>query len=323
MAPLIDGITTTKVLSGKLTPEKFVREMADAQILTPNDIGVVIGSSPAFLVEASELSVFLTKQSYGEPLIHILTRLFDCPKEWSYKTKNQGSDTLHDVFLCILAATTPDGIANSLSVATLNEGFASRVLWVYQEDTPKRNPLPVLTPRHLELQKRVGEMLKNRSFISGEFKLTNRAKDYYRAWYGKFMDTPPPDKRLEGMYGRKHDQVLRVAMVVAGAYGETSIDDSHLQAAVDAIDRVEALAPIAFCQLDGPDTTPYLLRAQVILINSKRINYSMLLRKMAPCDAKTFREVVDTLIQRRDVVRDVKDPHLLIWREALDGDEEG
>src|SRR5438876_2460328 len=105
---LFENISTTKIISGKITPEKLIREISEAQIINPDDPGHP--SCPSIFIHSSELSVFLTKQSYGEPLIHILTDLFDCPKSWTNKTKNKGIDNLENVFVCILAATTPDGI---------------------------------------------------------------------------------------------------------------------------------------------------------------------------------------------------------------------
>ncbi len=132
---LLDGISTTKVVSGKITPERFIQEIAPEKDCTP----------PNILVHATELSVFLTKQNYGEPLIHVLTELYDCPKFWTYKTKNSGDVHLHDVFLCILAATTPEGIARGIPASALEEGFASRVLFIYQKDTERRNAFPKLT----------------------------------------------------------------------------------------------------------------------------------------------------------------------------------
>src|SRR6267142_992272 len=97
-----------KVVSGKITPEKFLEELTQIPDQdAPKD--EVAFRSPDVLVVASELSVMLTKQSYGEPLIHILTDLFDCPDKWSYKTRNKGEIILNNVFLSIIGATTPTG----------------------------------------------------------------------------------------------------------------------------------------------------------------------------------------------------------------------
>src|SRR5215510_5429957 len=95
---LLKDLPAVKVVSGKITPERFIDEL---QALSAGK-----ADSPGLLVHSSELSVFLTKQSYGEPLIHILTDLYDCPDEWSYKTKNSGEVFLRDVFINIIAATT-------------------------------------------------------------------------------------------------------------------------------------------------------------------------------------------------------------------------
>src|SRR5947199_1436386 len=213
---LFANIPTTKIISGKITPEKLIREISEAQVVNGDNPGH--HKCASIFVHSSELSVFLTKQAYGEPLIHILTDLYDCPKQWTNKTKNKGIDTLEDVFLCILAATTPDGIAKGIPPTALNEGFASRVIWVYEEDTSRENALPELTPRQADLTKILQRMLEERAQLAGEFTLTREAKEAYKEWYHLHMTTTPPDKFLEGVWARKHDHLLRLGMILAGNY---------------------------------------------------------------------------------------------------------
>lgn len=298
---LLDGIETTRVVSGKITPERFIDEIAPSKDTNP----------PNILVHSGELSVFLTKQNYGEPLIHILTDLYDCPAKWTYKTKNSGETTLHDVFLCILAATTPEGVAKGIPPSALEEGFASRVLFVFQKDTERRNALPELSAEELALRVQLQAGLAERSKISGEFKLSEEAKVWYRAWYDNMQ--PPIDKRLEGMFGRKHDHLLRLAMVFAASEGVSQIDPGHLDGADKALQFLEGCAPNAFSELGGDERTQFLTRARTALERNKRIPHSTLLRMLYPCRSDVFKLIMETLIESGVAARDAENPHVYVW----------
>ncbi len=309
---LFENITTTKIISGKITPEKLIREISEAQIINPDDPGHP--SCPSIFIHSSELSVFLTKQSYGEPLIHILTDLFDCPKSWTNKTKNKGIDNLENVFVCILAATTPDGIAKGIPPSALNEGFASRVIWVYEEDTSRENALPELTPRQADLTKILKRMLEERAKLACQFTLSPSAKEAYKEWYHLHMNTTPPDKFLEGVWARKHDHLLRLGMILAANYLETVIEPGHLDAGLSILTNMESKVAGAFTSLGSKDSTIFLSRTQSFLMAAGRIRDSELLRRIYPCDSKEFSGIIETLIRSGKVDLDKEDPRVLIWR---------
>jgi hypothetical protein len=299
---LLKGVPTTRVIAGKITPERFIDE------IKPYD-----GSStaPNVLVHSAELSVFLTKQQYGEPLIHILTDMYDCPKDWSYKTKNKGQVLLKDLFLCIIAATTPDGVAQGIPPSALLEGFASRVLFIYQNDTPRRNALPELTAEDEDLRLQLCAIITKIGELEGEFKLTDGAKEWYTEWYNNMQ--PPADKRLEGMWGRKHDHVLRIAMVLAGSSLSTVIDEGFLDGALRAVETVENNAPFAFAEIGGDQQTNYLSRAGTLIMRAKRVSHSEVLRKLYPCRADQMKVVMETLIESGMVKRDETHPSIYVW----------
>lgn len=309
---LLEEIPTTKVISGKITPEKFIKELADTSQEVETD-GKKEWKTPAALVHSSELSVFLTKQSYGEPLIHVLTDLFDCPDTWTYKTKNRGEEFLRNVFISIIAATTPDGIAKGIPESAMKEGFASRVLFVYQPDTDRRNAFPVLTPEELAQYVQLRKMILERVEIGGEFTLSPEGIEWFKAWYDYHMNEPIPDKRLEGMYGRKHDHLLRVAMVLAGDRLTTTVQPYHLDAALVALNSLENAAPGAFHQMGGDDLTPHIERAKSFMKRFGRITYSELLKKLYPVNALTFKTIVETMAQSGQVARDPEKASILVW----------
>lgn len=298
---LLNKVPSTRIVSGKITPEKFLHELAPTGEATP----------PNILIHSSELSVFMTKQQYGEPLIYLLTDLYDCPTEWTYKTKNKGDTVLRDVFMCILAATTPDGIAHGVPPSVLKEGFASRVLFVYQPDTDRRNALPTLSLEEQELREHLRTQLTHMGEMRGEFILDADARDWYIDWYDNMK--PPADSRLEGMWARRHDHVLRVAMVLAAQRYTQVIDPNDLQAATMAIEALEALAPQALQEVGGDQHTQFLTRVKVYLAIHKRVTHSELLRVAYPCRADMFKNLLDTLIQSGVAAIDPEKSNIYLW----------
>lgn len=308
---LLDGLETPKIISGKITPERFIIELEQSPKV--DSAGVTTHLSPNILVHSSELSVFLTKQSYGEPLIHILTDLFDCPNKWSYKTKNSNETNLKDVFLSILAATTPTGVAQGIPIAALHEGFASRVLFCFQGDTPRRNPFPELTEEEVALQGRLRRMLRERSQLAGQFQLDAQAKEWYRGWYDYHMAENPDDSRLDGVHGRKHDQVLRLGIILAGDRMRKVICDADLDAALLAIENLEKEVSGAFREIGSDDTTPFMNRMRSFMHKHKVVSHSMLLRALYPLSATVFKTIVETAVESGWLKRAPDNYGLYLW----------
>jgi hypothetical protein len=297
---LLKAVPTTKVVKGKTTPERFIKE------IEPDTAGPL-----NILVHSSELSVFLTKQQYGEPMIHVLTDLYDCPSEWTYKTKNKGENTLRDVFLAIIAATTPDGVSKGIPPSALEEGFASRVIFVFRADTDRRNAIPELTQEEQDMRQELCIMLSKIGEIEAEFKLTPEARAWFIEWYNKM--TPPADKRLEGFFGRKHDHLLRFGMVFAASKMLTVIEQEHLEAALLALENIEQNAPGAFAEIGGDQSTQFLTRAITLMQRSIRVSHSELLRKLYPIRADGFKVIVETMIEGGYIKRDESHPSIYVW----------
>jgi hypothetical protein len=298
---LLQAVPTTKVISGKTTPERFIKEIEPVGAAAPLNI----------LVHSSELSVFLTKQQYGEPMIHVLTDLFDCPESWPYRTKNKGDNFLRNVFLCIIAATTPDGVSKGIPPSALEEGFASRVLFIFRGDTDRRNAIPELTNEEKDLREELVAILSRIGEMEGEFTLEPEARKFFIEWYDTIG--PHPDKRLEGFQGRKHDHLLRLSMVFAGATLGKVVDRGHMEAALMLLNDIEEYAPLAFSEIGGDDKTQFLSRAARHVEKSIRISHSELLRKCYPCRADTFKNIVETLIESGFMKRDESHPSIYVW----------
>lgn len=310
-------IATTRIIGGKITPEQFIAEFEESRELIEASNPPAY-RTPPILVYSPELSVFLTKANYGESMIHNLTDLFDCPDEWPYKTKNAGKYILKDVYLSILAATTPTGINSGIPPAAMEEGFGSRTILPFQAETdkephlfPEEDSKLILTRLRMEedLKKKLLEVSK----IAGQFTFTKEAKSWFESWYRQHLKAPPADKRLTGMHARKHDHVFRVAMVLAACTGSTIIQQSQGEAALMALNNIEQLAPGAFSEMGSTPISQNIARAEILMRHFKTLQYSELLRRLHPVHADEFKLIVETLTQRGQIRRDQGRHSLLIW----------
>lgn len=315
---LLDGIDSTLIFRGKITPEKLTEDIEAKQHQVEGSDEIV---GPNVLVAASELSVFLTKQSYGEPIIHLLTDLFDCPKEWDAKTKNKNSNLLRNVFVSILAATTPDGVAKGIPESALQEGFASRIMFIYCPSTDRSNAFPELSKDEETLAVRCKTMLHERAHLEGEFILSSGAMSLYKEWYNEiYKKSVPKDKRMEGFYGRKHDHVLRLGMLFAGSYGCREIIPGDIDASITAVEWVEEHAKGAFQEIGASLQTMHFSRFKTYMRSYKHMHHSLLLKLMYPVGATEFKELVMTGIQSGFIVMDKDNPGVYIYR--AEGDQE-
>lgn len=310
---LLKKLPDQRIISGKITPERFIEELRPK--VKDEDINV--------LIHADELSVFLTKQNYGEPLIYVLTQLYNCPKEFAYKTLSK-EVVLKNIYVCIIAATTPDGIARGIPQSALEDGFASRIVFPFQADTDKEpNPLPFLTPAERDLEIELVRRLARISKLGGEFQIDTSAREWYIDWYKAML--PPADKRLEGMFARKHAHMLRLGVLFAAAEERMEITVGDFEAADGAIDFLEKSAAGAFSEMGGDDKTPLLTRARTYIERMKRIAHSEFLRMMWPVRADVFRVIIETLIESGVMMREPSKGNVYVlrsWFQKLNSQEQ-
>ena len=89
----------------------------------------------ALTAYSSEFASLLT--SSGMDMVVFLTDIFDCPTEWTHKTKSGGTNKIKSPFLNLEGATTPDWISKAMPLDTIGIGLTSRMIFVYQ-DVPDR-----------------------------------------------------------------------------------------------------------------------------------------------------------------------------------------
>lgn len=299
---ILKHVETTRILSGMASAEKLMTEYDEKS-----------EPKPATLSFEEELSVFLPKDSLGLKMINVLTKLFNCPNEYSYRTLSGSDRIIRNVHLCALMGTQPEKLQDCLPDSAFGGGLASRILFIYQPSTERKNPRPKLTDEQILLKQDLINHLQMISRIEGQFKLTEAGGIYYDKWYNTIQ--PPNDKRLDGFYGRKHDHALRVAIILSAAQQyDLTVDEDMLQAAVMSLDVLEGFMPGAFSSVGAREIKADTDRTIRILQKHQRISHSDLLKKnYGYLNADQFRVVMETLIESGWVQRDADKASIYVW----------
>jgi hypothetical protein len=283
-----------RVLADKITPEAFVETFKDST----NTTGVIY---------APELAVFLGKQKYQEGMVPMLTALFDCPQVWQSATIMRGEAELRNVAISMLGASTIDWIQTAIPRDAFGGGFMSRLLFVVQEDTPRKFPLP--DPLSEVETARLTEELRNFGKLNGKFTFGPASQKWFTEWYMGRSDYGTENRQYAGYFERKPDHLLRVAQVLqvsadAGFEFQADILDRSLA----ILDWIEQYLPNTFDQMSessaGAD--------QVGIINQLKRRggaeaHSTLLRlNHRKMNALQFRNCLNTLRESGMVEYDAK-----------------
>lgn len=311
----LESVRSLSVVNGRITPEKFLQRMSDESEYVPELLKSICKPT---LIHADELNVFLTRQSYGDPMIGILTRLFACPPSFSNETKHGNSDYLYNPYISIIACTTPQTIARSIPQAALDEGFGNRVMWIFQDVSDRENALPRLSPEEEMAKVILAKKLEEISAIGGEFHFTPAAEKWYTEWYHTYRKSTPPDPRVIGMYSRKHDHLIRISMILSASMGTLEMDEAVAEAALMSLDQMEACAPAAFAELGGDESSARVARLKSLMQHLHRGTYSYIMRRMMPITAPQFREAIDTGYDNGWLKRDGDDGKVLVYVEIKD-----
>lgn len=237
--PLLSQVPAVHIGADAFTKEAVIEAMQQSE---DNSICIVLGEFSDAMQKAGK--------SHGQ-IYEFLTSMFDGKTEYNTSTKTAGNNRLIKPALNMFSATTPGWIADNMPESVLSGGFASRVIFIY-EDSPRINKMffdDVLD----EYDERYGEGyfqqlednllidLIEMSKMNGEFTFDKEAKEYAAEWS---MQPPPihltENPKLAGYLNRKKTHVLKLAMIHSAATkDELIITKEDWIAAVDMIESTE------------------------------------------------------------------------------------
>jgi hypothetical protein len=210
-----------------------------------------------FLIWCDELGLFLSKEETHKGVITTLTRIYTCPNMVVNETKVSGVDYATNVCPNILAATTPSDLAEILPFGATAKGFTPRVHLVYAE-APR--PRVADISKDVCLEAELVNDLQHISTLEGEFTWNDEAHSWWKNWYEKEFKAPEVEA-LDGFYGRKHDFVIKLGMLVSLSQKDCLVlEKQDLTTALTLIDQMEAFMPSAYKHIEVAPTTAHFDR---------------------------------------------------------------
>lgn len=231
-AELITTFPTISFIKGKVTAWEFFRELGNASKST--------GEAPVSIYSGEAKSLF---SDLGKiELVTMLTDLYGCPSNFTYRTVKHGTINIKNICINLLICSTPEWLVTGTTTDEIAGGWTGRFVYIFEETCDRSVAFPedFVTPELRQLKQDLVDDLQDIAQASGEFVITPQAKAEYLIWYNN-RKAEWKDERLMGYYGRKSDLVWKLAMLLSLSRDNSLvIDENVLTYSWDMLKDIEA-----------------------------------------------------------------------------------
>ena len=196
-----------------------------------------IHSSLTFCLE--EISSLFRK--HAEDLVRFLLVTYDCG-DYRYDTISRGRDFIKNCCLSLIGGTTPKFLKRVFSDELLNEGFASRCIFIFE----LCNRFDRLKPPEFNEEQMVEygiilQHIKKLSTLYGEVVFDKDAAEYLELWNRtEKYKRPNTSPKLNYYYSRKPATIQKLAMALHFMDSvEMCVNIEECQRAISLLDSIE------------------------------------------------------------------------------------
>lgn len=261
------------------------------------EVDTVFTRTIPITVVASEFSVFIDFEDHGK--VSALTDLWDCPPFFDKHTKFSGHEKLEKPCINLIGGTTPSWIKSSFDHWTREGGFASRCIWLHETDKAKAVAWlkDVLPKDFKKTEERLTVDLTYMTRLQGAFTVTPEAEEYERERYRAHHEAMQGgfEIKLGGFQDRKQVHILKTAMAVSAARGDSLVIDlACMQEAAKKVDEAEQDMLHTFAIVDERmELLPYrelrallkkhkfLLQNRIFTLLGGRFNYNEIVQALS------------------------------------------
>ena len=257
--------------------------------------GTIYGHN-SLTIFSEELTVFLGSNQTS--LMSALCQWYDCPDFWDKDTVGRGREPIRDIWVNILAATTPILLRSSLPQDAIGSGLTSRIISIYEPDQGKLVIFDIETPERKELRMMLTHDLEVIRSIYGEFKLGEGWMEEYAKWriatYGK---KPFRDYRFDGYFGRRPTHIIRLSMIVSmSRSNELVLTAQDFNRALQFLEEAEIKMPQTFSGLGESPVAKIMPRLMECIAVKEKVAFSELMKLFYfDADKDTLNKCIDTL----------------------------
>ena len=204
----------------------------------------------AMTIVASELGTFLDPRN--QDMVNVLVSLWDGKTgAWKKLTKGDGEELIINPWISLIGCATPAWIAENFTEYFSGGGFASRTVFVYEEEKENYIAYPFRKMPNAEKMEKWGKRLIQDlgeiSNLYGEFTITEEALDWGEKWYYEHFHSPHDhlqSERFKGYLARKQTHMHKLAMVLsASRRDDLIIDLAELKEAYEHVTALESDMP--------------------------------------------------------------------------------
>lgn len=235
-----------KFSADKSSKEKFMLDLAgeDAEegidILDKNLWGEGSSEVCEMYIACDEFNDFIGNGNYE--FISLLGNLWDYKGMFKNRIKNGKSVFINNPTISILGGNTPTSFAQAFPSEIIGQGFFSRLLLIYGQNTGKRITFPKVPD-----DKDTGEIIRRIQYIKsnclGLVTTTGCAEKLIDKIYQ--TQKPADDVRFEYYMQRRFSHLLKLCMIVAAASSSCLIEEEHVIYANTILTKTEQLMPKA------------------------------------------------------------------------------
>jgi len=265
---------------------------------------------------SKEFESFLGQKKENTRMLTALTDLFDCPDDWSSRTRHGVSNKIINPWVNLLAATTPDSLASSLPASAVGGGLTSRILFIWANKRKKAVAIPAMTPADIILKEKLEKDLYQISRISGEYLMSDDCTKRWVDWYDNLDEENIEnricaDRSFSGWYSRKPTYIIKVALLCAAAESNIlTVQWKHIEAAMTEIEKIESIMGNAFKGIGKSEISAEVDTVLQIIASYEWISEKQLMTTIwRDVDASKFDNVIDTLAKSGKVKREYKGPN--------------
>jgi hypothetical protein len=170
-----------------------------------------------------EMSVFLREGD--REFQDDLADLFDNPEVWENRTQIRQREPVTNAWFNLICGTTPSKFPKIVTPESFDQGFASRLILVYSDNTldaplwggKNQAESDDKRTRREALQSDLVHDFEQIGQAQGEFIWSKEARAFFEDWYSRGLTPYPMDSRLEDYCSRRVLHVAKLAMIVCAS----------------------------------------------------------------------------------------------------------
>lgn len=258
--------------------------------------GSMLTHSSMFIV-SREFESFLGQKKENTKMLVLLTDLFDGKElPWVRKTKTSGSNYLENIFITMLAATTPTSLASSFPASAIGGGLTTRMIFVWSDGLHRKIPKPPETIMEQDLASDLQQIL----CLNGPYDYTREADEKYQDWYINYNERSPSricqDIAFVGWYSRKPMMIQKLSMILAAAKrNQPVIEWEDVTDAIQMLEETEPGMAKAFNAVGRSEITADISQLlDYLRINGVTSDKALAFAMWRDVDAKRYQLILDT-----------------------------